>query len=176
MISGKLGRLGKLLVQSYQQPFAELLILLERLNLLEKLALPFTNQIRLRGQKPRNLPENPKVTKLLKLEKLIMPFLNQIQIRLAIILKLELLKFELLGKTQRLPVKLFLLTKLKLLLLTLTMPKLPNQKKYRRDATGVAWLGGMTERRRKLGMMGAATRSTRPDHPSADIPEGKPER
>ncbi len=77
---------------------------------------------------------------------------------------------------QRLPVKLFLLTKLKLLLLTLSLQTLPNPKKYRRDATGVAWLGGMTERRRTLGMMGAATRSTWSDHPSADIPEGKPAR
>ena len=43
-------------------------------------------------------------------------------------LKLELLKFKLLGKTKRLPVKLFLLTKLKLSLLTLSLPNLPNQK------------------------------------------------
>jgi hypothetical protein len=47
MLSGKLGRLGNLLVQSYEQPFAELFILLERLNLLEKLALPFPDQIKL---------------------------------------------------------------------------------------------------------------------------------
>ena len=91
-------------------------------------------------------------------------------------LKLELLKFELLGKTQRLPVKLFLMKKPKLLLLTLSLPNLTNQKKYRRDATGVAWLGGMTERRRTLAVMGATTRSTWADHPSADIPEGKPDR
>ena len=40
-------------------------------------------------------------------------------------LKLKLLKFELLGETQRLPVKLFLLTKQKLLLLTLSLLTLP---------------------------------------------------
>jgi hypothetical protein len=139
MLSGKLGRLGKLLVQGYQQPIAELFILLERLNLLEKLALPFTNQIRLRGQKPRNLPKNPKFTKLLKLEKLIMPFLNQIKKRVKI-LKMELRKFKLLEKTQRLPVKLLLLTKPKLLLLTLSLLTLPSQKKIppRRDGGGVA--------------------------------------
>jgi hypothetical protein len=50
------------------------------------------------------------------------------------------------------------------------------QKKYRRDATLLAWLGGMTERRRTLAVMGATTRSTWADHPSADIPEGKPTR
>jgi hypothetical protein len=55
-------------------------------------------------------------------------------------LKPELMKVEMLGKTQRIPVKLFLLTKLKLLLLTLTLPKLPNPKKIppRRDGGGVA--------------------------------------
>jgi hypothetical protein len=79
MLSGKLVRLGNLLVQSYQQPFAKLFTLPERLNLLEKQALPFPNQIRLQGQKPRNLQENRKFTKLLKLERLIMPFLNQIK-------------------------------------------------------------------------------------------------
>ena len=84
------------------------------------------------GQKPRNLLEKLKLPKLLKLEKLIMPFLNQIKIRMAIILKLELLKFELLGKTQRLPVK--------LLLMTLSLLTLPNPKKRppRRDGGGVA--------------------------------------
>ena len=104
--------------------------------------------------------------------------MDQIKIRLAKILKMERIKFELLGKTQRLPVKLFLLTKPKLLLLTLSLLTLPNPKKDRRDATVVAWLGGMTERRRKLelAVMGATTRSTWADHPSADIPEGKPDR
>jgi hypothetical protein len=55
-------------------------------------------------------------------------------------LKLKLLKFELLGETQRLPVKLFLLTKQKLLLLTLSLLTLPNPKKRppRRDGGGVA--------------------------------------
>jgi hypothetical protein len=95
MLSGKLGRLGKLFVQSYQQPFAKLYILLERVNLLEKLALPFPNQIRLQGQKPRNLLENLRFTKLLKPERLIMPFLNQIKKWLKL-LKLGLLEFELL--------------------------------------------------------------------------------
>ena len=51
-----------------------------------------------------------------------------------------------------------------------------SKKKYRRDATGVAWLGGMTERRRTLAVMGATARSTWADHPSVDIPEGKPDR
>jgi hypothetical protein len=138
-LPGKLGRLGNLPVQSYQHPFAKLFILLERLNLLEKLAMPFPNQIRLQGQKPCNLLEKLKLPKLLKLERLIMPFLNQIKKRLRM-LKLRLLEFELLGKTQRLPVKLFLLTKPKLLLLTLTLLTLPNPKKIppRHDGGGVA--------------------------------------
>ena len=55
-------------------------------------------------------------------------------------LKQELMKFELLGKTQRLPCKLFLLMKLKLLLLTLSLSNLPSPKKIppRRDGGGVA--------------------------------------
>ena len=85
---------------------------------------------------------------------------------------------------QRLPVKLFLLTKLelllrmkvKLLLLTLSLPNLPNKKKYRRDATGVAWLGGMTERRRTLAVMGVAARSTWADHRLPTIRRRKPAR
>ncbi len=48
MLPGKLGKLENLLVQRYEQPFAELFILLERLNLLEKLVLPFLNQIKIR--------------------------------------------------------------------------------------------------------------------------------
>ena len=44
-------------------------------------------------------------------------------------LKLKLLKFELLQKTQRLHVNLFLLKKPKQLLLTLTLLPLPNLKK-----------------------------------------------
>jgi hypothetical protein len=44
-------------------------------------------------------------------------------------LKPELMKFELLGKTQRLPVKLFLVMKLKLRLMTLLLPKQPSPKK-----------------------------------------------
>ena len=115
-------------VQSYQQPFAKLFTLLELPGLLEKQALPFPNQIRLQGLKPRNLLENPKFTKLLKLERLIMPFLNQIKKGLLEMLKPGLLKFELLGNTQRLPVKLFLLTKQKLLLLTLSLLTRPDQK------------------------------------------------
>jgi hypothetical protein len=95
MFSGKLGRLGNMPVQSYQQPFAKLFTLLELPGLLEKQALPFPNQIRLQGQKPRNLLENLNFTKLLKLERLIMPFLNQIKKWLKL-LKLGLLEFELL--------------------------------------------------------------------------------
>ena len=92
MLSGKLGRLGNLLAQSYQQLFAKLFTLLERLNLLEKLGLPFLDQIRLQGQKPRNLLENLNFTKLLKLEKPKTRFLNQIKKRLEM-LKLEMQKF-----------------------------------------------------------------------------------
>ena len=108
--------------------------------MLDKLALPFPNQIRLQGLKPRNLLENPKFTKLLKLERRKTPFLNQIKKGLLEMLKPELLKFELLGKTQRLHVKLFLLTKQKLLLLTLSLLTLPNPKKIppRHDAVGAA--------------------------------------
>jgi len=40
----------------------------------------------------------------------------------------------------------------------------------------VAWLGGMTERRRKVAVMVAPARSTWADHPSAEISEGKPTR
>ena len=94
MLSGKLGRLGKLLVQSYQHPFAKLFILLERLNLLEKLALPFSNQIRLLRLELLILLGMLKLLELLKLERLIMPFLNQIKKRLRM-LKLRLLEFQL---------------------------------------------------------------------------------
>ena len=140
MLSGKLGRLGNLLVQSYQQPFAKLFILLERLNLLEKLGLPFPDQIRLLRLELPIMLEKLKLPKLLKLERLIMPFLNQIKIRLGKILKMELRKFKLLGKAQRLLVKLLLLTKPKLLLLTLSLLTLPNPKKRppRHDAVGAA--------------------------------------
>ena len=122
-LSGKLGRLGKLPAQSYQQPFAKLFILLERQYSLEKLKLPFLNQIRFQEQKLRNLLQNLLFTKLLKLERLIKRFLNQIKKR-AKMLKLDLLKFELLEKMQRIPVKLFLLRKLKLILLTMQLTNL----------------------------------------------------
>ena len=59
--------------------------------MLEKLALPFTNQIRLMGQKPRNRLEKLKLPKLLKLEKLITQFQNQIKKRVKM-LKLGLKK------------------------------------------------------------------------------------
>ena len=94
MLSGKLGRLGNLLVQSYQQPFAKLFILLERLNLLEKLGLPFPNQIRLLRLELPILLEKRKLPKLLKIEKWKTPFLNQIKERFKM-LKLGLLEFEL---------------------------------------------------------------------------------
>jgi len=44
MLSGKQGRLKKLLTKSYEQPLAKLFILLE---LLGKLNLPFPDQIKL---------------------------------------------------------------------------------------------------------------------------------
>ena len=113
MLSGKL---GKLLVQSYQQPFAKLFILLERLNLPEKLVLPFTDQIKLQALELLVLLRTLKLAELLKSQKLKTRFLNQIKKRLKR-LKLKMLKFELLQKMKRLPVKLFLLTKLELLLL-----------------------------------------------------------
>jgi hypothetical protein len=47
MLPGKLGRLGNLSVQSYQQPFAKLFTLLKLLGLMGKLALPFPDQIKL---------------------------------------------------------------------------------------------------------------------------------
>jgi hypothetical protein len=57
MLPGKLGRLGNLLVQRYQQAFAKLFTRLKLPGLLEKLGLPFPDQIRLQGQKPRNMLE-----------------------------------------------------------------------------------------------------------------------
>jgi hypothetical protein len=95
MLSGKLGKLGNLLAQSYQQPFAKLFRLLKLLRLLGKLALPFPDQIKLQPLKLRNLLEKPKFTKLLKRERLIMTVLNQIKRRLKM-MKLGLLEFELL--------------------------------------------------------------------------------
>jgi len=89
-------------------------------------------------------------------------------------LKLELLKFELLEKMKMLFLKLFLL--MKLIVLTLLPTNLSNPKKYRRDAMGVACLGGMTERRRKLEVMGAPARSTWADHRLPDIRSRKPAR
>jgi len=136
MISGKLGRLGNLLAQSYQQRFAKLLTLLK---LLEKLTLPFPDQIKLEPLKLFNFLENPKFNKLLKLERLIMPFLNQTKKWLKM-LKLGLLKFELLQKTQRLPVKLFLLMKLELFLLTLSLLNLSSPKKNTAE-TRRGWRG-----------------------------------
>jgi hypothetical protein len=140
MLSGKLGRLGNLLAQSYQQLFAKLFILLELPGLLEKLGLPFPNQIRLLRLELPILLEKLKLPELLKNQKRKTPFLNQIKKGLLEMLKPELLKFELLGKTQRLHVKLFLLTKQKLLLLTLSLLTLPNPKKIppRHDAVGAA--------------------------------------
>ena len=92
-------------------------------------------------------------------------------------LKLKLLKFELLQKTQRLHVNLFLLKKPKQLLLMLTLLPLPNfKKKDRRDTTLFAWLGGMTERRRTLAVMSAITRSTWSDHRLPAIRSRKPAR
>jgi hypothetical protein len=145
MLPGKLGRLENLPVQRYQQPFAELFILLE---LLEKPNLPFPDQIRLEPLKLRNLPGKQKFTKLMKRDKLTLPVLNQIKTRPLKMVKLGLLKSELLQKMQRLPVKLFLLTELelllrmemKLLLLTLSLPNLPSPKKIppRRDGGGAA--------------------------------------
>ena len=79
MLSGKLGRMGNPLVQSYQQPFAKLFILLERLNLLEKLGLPFPDQIRLLSLELPILLEKLKLLKLRKPEKWKIPFLNQIK-------------------------------------------------------------------------------------------------
>jgi len=75
------------------------------------------------GQKLRNLLKNLQFTKLLKLERLIKRFLNQIKKRVKI-LNLELLKFELLEKKQLLLAKLFLILKLKLILLMLQLTNL----------------------------------------------------
>jgi len=101
--------------------------------------MPFPNQIRLLRLELLILLGMLKLLELLKLERLIMPFLNQIKKRLRM-LKLRLLEFQLVQKMQRLPVKLFLLTKPKLLLLTLSLLTLPNPKKIppRRDWGGVA--------------------------------------
>jgi hypothetical protein len=52
-----LGKPGKLVVQSYEQPFAKLFTLLELAKLLEKLTLPFADQIKLPGLKPGNVLE-----------------------------------------------------------------------------------------------------------------------
>jgi hypothetical protein len=73
------GRLGKLLAQSYQQLFAKLFTLLERLNLLEKLGLQFPNQIRLLRLELPILLEKLKLLKLRKPEKWKTRFLNQIK-------------------------------------------------------------------------------------------------
>ena len=54
-------------------------------------------------------------------------------------MKPELLEFERLEKIKMLPVKLFLLTKLKTRLLTLPLPDLPNQKKTAETRRG--WRG-----------------------------------
>jgi len=91
VLPGKLGRLGNLLVQSYQQPFAKLFILLELLGLLEKLGQPFPNQIRLLRLELPILLEKLKLRKLRKPEKWKTRFLNQIKKRVKI-LKLELQK------------------------------------------------------------------------------------
>jgi len=47
MLLGKLGRLEKLFLQSYKQPFAKLFILSKLPGLLQKLTLPFPDQIKL---------------------------------------------------------------------------------------------------------------------------------
>jgi hypothetical protein len=60
------------------------------------------------------------------------------------------------------------------LLLTLTKTLLT--KKNRRDATLLARLGGLTERRRKVPERVAPARSTWADHPAVEISEGKPTR
>jgi len=88
-------------------------------------------------------------------------------------LKQETLKLERLVKTQRLYEKLFLLMKRELLLLTLPKPIL---KKKRRDATLLARLGGLTERRRKVPERVAPARSTWADHRLPDICRRKPTR
>ena len=79
MLSGKLGRLGKLLVQSYQQPLAKLFTLFKLLVLLEKQALAFPNQIRLLRLELPILLEKLKLLKLRKPEKWKTRFLNQIK-------------------------------------------------------------------------------------------------
>ena len=86
MLSGKLGRLGKLLVQSYQQPFAKPFTLLKLPELL-KLTPPFPGQIKLQALEPPILLGILKLAGLLKLEKRKAPFLNQIKTRLLNILK-----------------------------------------------------------------------------------------
>ena len=86
MLSGKLGRL---LVQSYEQLIGELFTLQdlakhsELPGLLEQLTLPFPDQIRLQALELTIFMEKLKLSQLLKLEKLITPFLNQIKTRLV---------------------------------------------------------------------------------------------
>ncbi len=89
-------------------------------------------------------------------------------------LKQGLLKFERLKKAQQKHEKLFLLMKQETLYLPL--PKLLLIQKKRRDATLLARLGGLTERRRKVPERAAPARSTWADHRLPDIRSRKPTR
>ena len=79
MLPGKLGRLGNLLVQRYQQAFAKLFTRLKLPGLLEKQALPVPDQIRLLRLELPIMLEKLKLPKLRKPEKWKTRFLNQIK-------------------------------------------------------------------------------------------------